>query len=169
MIVNLFIPFVFLFFLLVIFILLVYGGPYVPTKEKVIEKMIKISGIKKNETAVDLGSGDGRIVFRLAERGIKTYGYEINPLLVLLSRMAIRKRGIGDKAFICMKDFWKVNMSRFDVVYIFGINYIMGDLERKLKKELKPGSRVVTHTFGFPSWKSERKEGKVYLYKVKGK
>jgi len=141
------------------------GAIYLPTRKRTVKKMIELSEIKSGEIAVDLGSGDGRLVISLAKAGAEAHGYEINPLLVLISRWNIRKARIGDRAFIHFKNFWKEDFSQFDVIAIFGISRAMEALEKRLKKELKAGARVVSNAFPFPDWQYAKKEDTVFLYK----
>lgn len=162
----LFMLFILIFILLFIFISLMFGAPYEPSRKKVIESMIRESRVKRGEKFVDLGSGDGRIVIAFAKAGAEAHGYEVNPFLVLLSRRKINKLGLEKKAIIHWKNFWKEDLSSFDVVGLFQVNYVMGALERKLKKELRRGSRVVSNLWVFPNWKVSRKSGKVCLYKI---
>lgn len=128
--------------------------------------MISLSDIKSGEKAIDLGSGDGRLVIALAKKGIEAHGYEINPFLVWLSRNNIKRVGLEGEAFIHFKNFWYVDFSEFNVVTVYGISYMMKRLEAKLRKELKPGSRIVSNCFAFPNWPYFKKEDKVYLYKI---
>lgn len=154
--------------LIVVLILLasvIRGAAFIPTKPETVKKMIALANVRPGEKAVDLGSGDGRIVIALAKAGIQAHGYEINPLLVWWARRKISKAGLTDKAFIHWKSFWGQDLSSFDIVTIFGINYIMPGLEKKLRKELKAGSRVVTNAFTFPNWPHAQKADGVYLYK----
>ena len=74
------------------------GAPYEGIREKPLRQMVKIANVKKGDTSVDLGSGDGRIVIAFAQKGIKATGYEINPFLVLYSRRKIRKLKLQNKA-----------------------------------------------------------------------
>lgn len=157
---------VFLIILIVTLLSVLRGGPYVPSDKKTIETMLKFIKVKKGEKIVDLGSGDGRIVIELAKRGAIAYGYEINPFLVLWSRFKIWKEGLRGKAFVYCRNLWSVNLSDFDVVVVYAISYVMQDLEKKLIKELKKESRIVSHTFKFPTMKPVKKSGGVYLYKV---
>jgi len=141
-----------------------FGAPFEPTSEKKIKKMIRLSKVKKGDKAVDLGSGDGRIVIALAKQGAEAHGYEINPFLVLISRYRIKKVGLKGKAFIHWKNFWNVDFKKYDVVMLFQFKTIMDKLEKKLKKELKPGSRVVSYYWKFPKWKNSNKIENIYLY-----
>jgi len=141
-----------------------WGAVYLPTKKEAMEEMIALANIKPGEKAVDLGAGDGRVVVCLAKAGLEAHGYEINPVLVLLAKINIRKAGLRGKAFIHFKNFWQEDLSRFDVVAVFGIGHIMDKLEKKLDKELRKGARVVSNSFSFPNWKPSKKEKGVFLY-----
>ncbi|MBI2041540.1 MAG: 50S ribosomal protein L11 methyltransferase [Candidatus Nealsonbacteria bacterium] len=141
-----------------------WGAIYVPTSRSKVEKIIEVAAIKPGDKAVDLGSGDGRLVIALAKSGAEAHGYEINPLLVALSRKNIRKEKIIDKAFINLGSFWGQDLSSFNVVAVYGMNHVMRRLEKKLKKELKPGSKIVSNGFEFPSWPPVKAEEGIYLY-----
>ena len=141
-----------------------FGAPFEPTSEKKIKKMIKLAKIKKGDKAVDLGSGDGRIVIALAKAGAKAHGYEINPFLVLLSKYKIKKAGLKGKAFIHWRNFWKINLGKYNIVMLFQFKTIMDKLEKKLKKELEPKSRIVSYYWKFPKWKPSKKIENIFLY-----
>jgi ribosomal protein L11 methylase PrmA len=141
------------------------GAPFLPTHDLLVEKMISALDFK-GKTAVDIGCGDGRIVIALAKAGAQAYGYEINPILVWYAKRKIRKEKLEQRATVLWKSFWSVDMSRFDIVVVFGIPHIMRRLEEKLQKELVPGSLVVSNAFQFPQWVSVRKiPGGLYVYK----
>jgi 16S rRNA A1518/A1519 N6-dimethyltransferase RsmA/KsgA/DIM1 with predicted DNA glycosylase/AP lyase activity len=142
------------------------GAPYVPTSKENLKKLVKIAELKKDGSVVDLGSGDGRVVMEFAKSGYNSCGYEINPLLVLLSRYKIRKAGLTSKALIIKKDFWKEDLSKYDLVVLFQVPYVMKKLEKKLKNELKPGSKVLSYSFEFPDWGPITTEDSMYLYEV---
>lgn len=140
------------------------GGMYVPSKNERVKKMIDFLEIKEGEKAVDLGSGDGRVVIALAKAGALAYGYEINPFLAVRSRKMIKKLGLEKRAFIFQKNFWHEDLSQFDAVAVYGTHHIMKKLEVKLKKELKQNARVALSAFSFPSWECVKKEDGVSLY-----
>ena len=141
-------------------------GPfYVPTKRNYVPHIIDFLSLKPGEKAVDLGSGNGRLLIALAQAGAEAHGFEHNPLLVWRSRYNIKRAGLTGKAFVHIDNFWNVDVSSFDGVVIYGIPYIMHKLEEKLQRELRPGARVVAHSFPFPSWKPSATHKRVYLYK----
>ncbi len=151
----------------IVLVCMLRGAPYVPSQEKTVQKMVSFANIKPGERAIDLGSGDGRIIIALAKAGAEAHGYEINPALVWLARKKIKKEGLEKNAFIHLKDFWSVDFSDFDVVTVFGITHIMGFLKRKCKKELGTNGRVISNSFTFSKWPYSKKEGEVYLYERK--
>lgn len=140
------------------------GAPFVPSNKKKIKNMLALLGALQGMKAVDLGSGDGRLVMALARAGAQAHGYERNPILVFWARSRIWFAGLAAKAFIHHGSFWGTNLSSFDVVVIYGISGIMRELEEKLGRELQPGARIVSNTFPFPSWQPKREVEKVYLY-----
>lgn len=143
---------------------LLNGALYVPTDAKMVEEMLDAASLVSGDTLVDLGSGDGRLVIAAAKRGIGAVGYEINPLLVWLSRKKAKAAGVEELAVFHWKDFWNADLSPYSVVMVFGIGHIMGKLERKLEKELRPGSRVVCNLFSMPEWEG-RKENGFFVYR----
>ncbi len=142
------------------------GAFFAKSREELVEKMIYLADIRPGEKAVDLGSGDGRLVIALAKAGAEAYGYEINPFLVWFSRRNIKKAGLIDKAFICWGNFWNEDFSKFNIVTIYGITYMMKRLEIKLKKELRPDSRIISNYFIFQNWTPHKTKGAIRLYKV---
>ena len=159
-----------LIFLAAIFGIILYamafGAPYAALAQNRIDTMKDLLKLKKGQKLVDLGSGDGRIVIAFAKLGIESHGYEINPVLVMISRLKIRRAGLEKKAFIHFKDFWSTNLGSFDAVTLYGIAHIMKRLENKLKKELKPRSKVVTNYFKFPTLRVRQTKNNVLLYVI---
>lgn len=145
---------------------IIKGAPFLPTENSAVDAMLKFLRPNPGTKAADLGSGDGRIVIALAKLGIEAHGYEINPILVLISRWKIKRAGLQNKAFIHWKSFWNEDFSQFSSLTLFGIPYIMERLETKLKKELKPGSRIASNAFGFPHLPLAEKQGKIYCYEI---
>lgn len=157
--------------LVLIFIIIpfLFGASFEISTRPVIRKMIEFSKVKKGEKVTDLGSGDGRVVIEFAKRGIEVHGYEINPILVWWSRYKIRKEGLGDRAFIHWENFWNVNLKEYDVVIVFQISYLMLKIARKLREELKSGSRIISNKWKIRNWPIDEESGVgtgVYLYRV---
>lgn len=152
------------------FITLGLGGglPFIPTKRKRMKNMIDLLKVRQGAKAADLGCGDGRFLIEFVRAGVaEAHGYEINPLLVWWARYNIKKAGCADRAFVHKKSFWDVDMRGFDLVTVYGIGYIMGRLEKKLRHELKKGARVVSNGFPFPTWPHVVREDGLYMYEQK--
>lgn len=147
--------------------------PFVPTPQEVVDKMIELAGVKKGDVVYDLGSGDGRIVVTAAKAGARAVGFEIDGDLVKQSRENIRKAGVEQLAEIRQQDILTVDLSGATVITM----YLLPDVNLKLKpnilKQMKPGSRVVSHAFDMGDWKPdkvERVNGRtVYLWTVPAK
>lgn len=144
--------------------IIIKGAPPVPTSKATIYKTIEITRLGKGDRMVDLGAGDGRVVIAFAKAGATARGYEINPILVLLARHKIGSADVGDRAKVYWGDFWNKDLSDFDIVNVFGVGHIMEPLAKKLKKELRPGTRVASNIFPIPAWHHKRKIGGIYLY-----
>ena len=142
--------------------------PFVPSPQEVVGKMVDLAGVKKGDVVYDMGSGDGRIVIAAAKRGAKATGFEIDGDLVKESRENIRKAAVQNLAEIRQQDILTVDFSPASVITM----YLLPDVNLKLKpnllKQLKPGSRVVSHSFDMGDWKPdkvERVDGRtIYLW-----
>ena len=142
------------------------GAIYDPSSQLEVERMVDIADIRPGEKAVDLGSGDGRVVIALARRGAEAHGLEINPALVLISRRNIRAQGLEGRAFIHWGNFWRRNLSSYRLVTSFQVGFVMARLEQKLKRELSAGARVVSHYWRFPGMLPDRSLGNIYRYLI---
>ncbi len=141
------------------------GAPYLETTEKDIERLIPLLPTGSGLKAADIGSGDGRIVIALAKHGIEAHGYEINPLLIKTSKKNIQDAGLENRATIYWQNFWKADISQYDIITVFGVGFIMKRLEKKLQKELKPGATIVSFRFPFHAWPLQEKHEAIYIYK----
>ncbi len=143
-----------------------YGAIYVPSVDWAVEEMIETASIKKGDKVVDLGAGNGKILIALAQKGIASHGYEINPLLVLWSWFLIYRAGAWGVAHAHFGNIFSVDIKRFDVIMIFVVPYIMPKLEKKIMSEAKRDTRIVVETFPFPNTKLLKKTKSIYLYKI---
>ena len=152
---------VFLFFSI---IPVLRGAPFVPIHKQRLDLALKFLNLKPGQKITDLGSGDGRVLVEIAKRGVMAVGYEINPFLVLKTKMEIKKQGLGKLASCHWKSFWGVNFNQFDAVFIFGMSHIMKGIEKKAQKELKAGAKLVCFVFPLSNWQSIFAENGVYIY-----
>jgi precorrin-6B methylase 2 len=128
--------------------------------------MADLADISAGERAVDLGSGDGRVVIALARKGADAHGYEINPALVLLSLRNIRRAGLSGRAHIHWGSFWRADLSGFHAVTVFQGSFVMRRLERKVLRELPDGARVVSDYWRFPTLPAESVAGTLHRYRM---
>lgn len=133
------------------------GGPYVPTPQRVVEEMLHVAGVGKQDFVVDLGSGDGRIVITAAQKyGARGRGYDIDASLVESSTAAARKLGLEQRVSFREEDVLKADIREATVVTLYLLPAMMHELRTKLLRELKPGTRIVSHDFDFGDWKPDR-------------
>lgn len=134
--------------------------PFVPTPKPVVDKMLDMAGVKAGDVVYDLGCGDGRIVITAAkERGARGIGIDLNPQRIAEANANAKSAGVTDKVKFLVGDLYKADFSGASVVTL----YLLPDVNRKLRpqlwKQLKVGSRVVSHAFDMGSeWPPEREE-----------
>jgi len=147
---------------------------YVPTSQKIVDAMLKLARVTKSDTVYDLGCGDGRIVITAAkEYGANGVGIDINPELVKEADANAQSENVADKVKFVEGDLFDMNFSRATVVTLYlspGVNL---KLRPKLLKQLKPGTRIVSHDFDMGDWKPEQtikvEEATLYLWTVPSK
>ena len=142
------------------------GAIYDPSTQAEADMMAALADVRQGEKAADLGSGDGRVVCALARAGAAAHGFEINPILVLVSRRKIRRAGLAGRAFIHWGNFWRSDLSSYSLVTTFQVGFVMSRLEAKLRRELAPGSRVVSHYWRFPGMMPEQTRSSIYRYRI---
>lgn len=149
---------------------------YVPTPHDVVDKMLELVGVRKNDLVYDLGSGDGRIVIQAAKKyGCRAIGFEIDDDRVAESLENIKKEKIGHLVKIIQQDIYTVDLSPASVI----TSYLLPEMNKKLIpqfQKMKPGSRIVCHDYAIPGAKYEKyyemtsnEDGVkhyIYVYKV---
>jgi len=135
------------------------GAPFEATQKRKIKDMLKLADLRRGEKLVDLGAGNGKIIETAAEKGAWAVGYEINSFLVLKAH-----RHLPPRAKLLWRNFWLMPLSGFDVVTVYGISHIMKPLGRKLARELKVGTRIVSYRYPLPNFPLVKKKDDIYLY-----
>jgi outer membrane protein assembly factor BamB/precorrin-6B methylase 2 len=131
---------------------------FVPTPQDVVEKMLALAVVKRDDVVCDLGCGDGRIVVTAARKyGCKAIGYDIDPECIKLSKENVRKHDVGRLVTIEQKDIFTVDVSQADVIVLYLTPRTMERLLPQLGK-LQPGTRIVSHAFAFPGIPPDRVE-----------
>jgi len=143
------------------------GAPWVPTDIETINKMLVMADVKPGEVLYDLGSGDGRVIMEAARKfQARSVGVELNPIMVLWASLKIASSGLIGKAKVVWSNFFSADLRKADVITLYLLQTTNERLEPKLKKELKPGSRVVSHVFTFKDWIPVKADtqSQIYLY-----
>ena len=131
---------------------------YVPTPDAVVRAMLDLARVTAEDVVYDLGSGDGRIVIEAARKyGAHAVGIELDPELNKKAARNAQKAGVAEKVTFVRADFFKIDLSDASVVTLFLSPNINARLQSKLRRELKPGARIVSHRFPMPpDWKPDR-------------
>jgi hypothetical protein len=128
--------------------------PYVPTPQAVVDRMLELAEVKKGDVVYDLGSGDGRIVVTAAKKyGVKAIGFEIDPQRIKESHENIKKAGVENLVEIRQQDIRTVDLSQASVLTMYLLPEVNLMIRPNIWKQMKPGSRVVSHDFDMGDWK----------------
>jgi SAM-dependent methyltransferase len=143
--------------------------PYVPTPQPVVNKMLDLAKVGKGDVVYDLGCGDGRVVITAAkERGARGVGIDLNPQRIAEAKANAEKAGVSDKVKFIQGDLFKAKFGDATVVTLYLLPSVNQELRPQLWKQLKVGTRVVSHDFDMgPEWppqKVEKVEGKTIYY-----
>lgn len=133
------------------------GGPYVPTPQAVVDKMLRLARVGPDDFVVDLGSGDGRIVLTAAIRyGARGLGVELDGELVALSNREAQRLGVEKLVSFRQEDALKASFREATVVTLYLLPELLNPLRDRILGELRPGTRVVAHDFPFLDWPPDR-------------
>ena len=145
---------------------------YVPTPQNVVDKMLEVAKVTKDDHVFDLGSGDGRIPITAAARyGARGFGVDINPKLIAEARANAKAAGVSDRVEFRRQDLFKTSVREATVVGLYLFVWANEKLRPRLISELRPGSRIVAHDFPIgDDWKPDVEEDienrTVYLWYV---
>lgn len=140
--------------------------PYIPSTRGNVDEMLRLAAVTPNDVVYDLGSGDGRIVIAAArDYGARGVGIDIDAALVRESIENARRAGVAERTAFRASDIFAVPLGEATVVTLYLLSGLVAKLEPKLLAELKPGTRIVAHDYGFPKWQPDRtvKISKTYL------
>ena len=146
--------------------------PYVPTPDEVVDKMLTMAKVGKTDIVYDLGCGDGRIVITAAKKyGARGVGIDLNPERIKEANENLQKARVGDRVKFLVGDLFESNFSEATVVTLYLLPQVNAALRPQLWRQLKVGTRVVSHAFDMgPEWPPERSEtvdGRaVYLWTI---
>jgi len=122
--------------------------PYVPTRQAVVEEMLKLAGVTSDDVVYDLGCGDGSIVITAARKhGARGVGVDIDPQRIAEANSEARKRGLTNRVKFTIGDLFDADIREATVVTLYLLPEINLRLKPKLLRDLRPGTRVVSHDF----------------------
>ena len=129
------------------------AGPYVPTPQVIVDRMLNMANVGPKDFVIDLGSGDGRMVRTAAKAlGASGFGVDIDGELVELSNQTARREGIANRVMFYEQDVFKADVRKATVVTLYVLPDMMLSLRPKLLAELTPGTRIVSHDYHFREW-----------------
>ncbi len=133
---------------------------YVPTPPEVVERMLEMAKVNKNDVLYDLGSGDGRIpITAVQKRDVsRAVGIDINPERISEANANAQKAGVTDRVTFLNQDLFKSDFSDATVMTLYLLPSLNVKLRPQLFSQLKPGTRIVSHDFDMGEWKPERVE-----------
>jgi SAM-dependent methyltransferase len=144
--------------------------PYIPSTRMNVDEMLRLAGVGPRDIVYDLGSGDGRIVIAAArDYGARGVGVEIDAALVAESAKNAQRASVADRVEFRHGDVFKADLRDATVVTLYLLTSLVERLKPKLVAELKPGTRIVAHDYGFSDWKPDRQvtiSKTFYLYIV---
>jgi SAM-dependent methyltransferase len=144
---------------------------YTPTRQAVAEAMLTLAQVTADDVVYDLGSGDGRLPILAAQKfGARGVGIEINESLVALARRNAIDAGVADRVRFEQGDLFTADISQATVVMLYLSTSVLRELEPKLKRELSPGTRIVSHQFWFQGWPPEKRltfeSSELFLWRI---
>ena len=144
---------------------------FVPTPNDVVNKMLEMARVTAKDVVYDLGCGDGRIVITASQKfGARGVGIDIDPQRIKEARQNASRGKVTDRVKFVEGDLFEADISEATVVTLYLLTELNLKLRPKLMKDLRPGTRVVSHAFSMGDWKPERTEtvdgSSVYLWRI---
>lgn len=143
---------------------------YVPTPQEVVDAMLDLARLRKDDVLYDLGCGDGRIVVTAAKRGARGLGVDIDPRRIAEARENAARAGVTDRVRFVEDDLFTLDLREATVVSLYLLPSLNRKLRPKLEAELLPGARIVSHDFSMGDWQpAERRDVSsrtIYLWTI---
>jgi SAM-dependent methyltransferase len=129
---------------------------YVPTRQSVVDAMLKVANVKAGDVLYDLGCGDGRIPVTAAKLGARAVCIDIDPRRIAEANENVKKNNVGDRVKVLNQDLFTTDISEASVVSLYLLPSLNLKLRPTLWRTLKPGTRIVSHDFDMGDWKPEQ-------------
>jgi hypothetical protein len=155
--------YVFVAILLLFAVVVFFGAPYLPTLKPQTKAALDLLNLKKGQTLLELGSGDGRVLREAARRGLYGVGYEINPILVLISYVVTFR--YRRQVTIKWRNYWWARWPKTDAIYVFLLDKYMAKLDRKINSQKPRPKRLASFAWKIPNKRPDTEKDGVYLYK----
>jgi cyclopropane fatty-acyl-phospholipid synthase-like methyltransferase len=143
---------------------------YVATEPDVVNTMLDLARLTPSDVLYDLGCGDGRIVITAAKRGAHAVGIDIDPERIAEANANANAAGVSDRVQFLQEDLFSADISRATVVAVYLLPSLNLKLRPKLFKELRPGTRIVSHSFDMGDWKPEQSlevgDARLFLWRI---
>jgi ribosomal protein L11 methylase PrmA len=146
---------------------------WVPTPPEVINVMLDLAKVGSNDVVYDLGCGEGEILIAAAKRGARGVGVDLDPERITNARKKAAEAGVSDRITFIQQDLFKTDIKPATVVTLYLLPELNDRLQPTLKKDLKPGTPVVSHDFAMSDWKPEEsrevqvtRTHRVYLWRI---
>lgn len=144
---------------------------FVPTDFQVVNQMLKLAEVTSKDIVYDLGCGDGRFVVTAAQQfGARGVGVDIDPQRIKEARALAKRTGADKRVRFIEGDLFETDISEATVVTLYLLTRLNLKLRPKLQKELKPGTRIVSHAFDMGDWQPEKTESivstTIYLWRI---
>jgi SAM-dependent methyltransferase len=132
--------------------------PYVPTPQNVVDEMLRLANVTKNDVVYDLGCGDGRLVITAVNKfgASRGFGVDIDPQRIAESNANAKAAGVTDRVSFAVQDLFQTDLKDATVVTLYLLPEVNLRLRPKLLSELRPGTRVVSHSFDMGDWKPQK-------------
>ncbi len=149
--------------------------PYLPTPPTVIDAVLNLINLNENDVFADLGSGEGDVLIRAAEKfSCFCVGFEINRQLLLEAKSKIKRTAFNGKVDVACADLFAVDLSPFDAIYVYPFPTIAAKLSEKIQEECRKGVKVLTYDYQLLHFKpaktahvhSGMHAHRIYLYKT---
>jgi len=124
------------------------GAPYLPTLNKQVKVALKLAKLKKGDTIIELGCGDGKVLIAAAQQGLKAVGYELNPVMFLIAWF--RTRVYRQQVKVIFGNFWHKQWPEAEAIYVFLLPRLMDQLDKKIT-QLPNQYVVISFAFKFPN------------------
>lgn len=130
--------------------------PYVPTQDKVVQRMLDLAQVEPGDYVMDLGSGDGRIVIQAVQRGAYGHGVDLDPARVREAQENAEQAGVSDRVVFRQQDLFDTDVSKASVITMYLLPEVNLKLRPRLLDQLRPGTRVVSHSFDMGDWEADK-------------